>query len=95
MILEFRNPVTITSLEKLKFEVGKSLNNQDLMFQSEMLASKSSSGSYRYLTHTTDKAMMKERRYEVQELLVAEYETDGSMKFITGEDLELGIVHKN
>ncbi len=30
-------------------------------------------------------------RYEVQ-ALVAEYETDGSMKFITGEDLELGIV---
>lgn len=91
MILEFRNPVTITSLEKFKFEAGKSLNNQDLMFQSRNVeASKSSSGSYRYLTHTTDKAMMERKtRYEVQELLVAEYETDGSMKFITGEDLEL------
>ncbi len=28
-------------------------------------------------------------------LLVAEYETDGSMKFITGEDLELCIVTKS
>ena len=91
MVLEFRNPVTITSLEKFKFEAGKSLNNQDLMFQSRNVeASKSSSGSYRYLTHTTDKAMMERKtRYEVQELIVAEYETDGSMKFITGEDLEL------
>ena len=91
MILEFRNPVTITSLEKFKFEAGKSLNNQDLMFQSRNVeASKSSSGSYRYLTHTTDKAMIERKtRYEVQELIVAEYETDGSMKFITGEDLEL------
>lgn len=91
MILEFRNPVTITSLEKFKFEAGKSLNNQDLMFQSRNVeASKSSSGSYRYLTHTTDKAMMERKtRYEVQELIVAEYETDGSMKFITGEELEL------
>ncbi len=34
MILEFRNPVTITSLEKIKFEVENLLNNQDLMFQS-------------------------------------------------------------
>ncbi len=33
--------------------------------------------------------MERKTRYEVQELLVAEYETDGSMKFITGEDLEL------
>ncbi len=36
------------------------------------------------------KAMM-ERRQKIQKykkLLVAEYETDGSMKFITGEDLE-------
>ena len=42
------------------------------------------------MTHTTDKAMMERKtRYEVQELLVAEYETDGSMKFITGEALEL------
>ncbi len=32
--------------------------------------------------------MERKTRYEVQELLVAEYETDGSMKF-TGEDLEL------
>ncbi len=36
---------------------------------------------------------MRKTRYEVQELLVAEYETDG-MKFITGEDLELGIRQK-
>ncbi len=33
--------------------------------------------------------MERKTRYEVQELLVAEYETDGSMKFITGEDLNL------
>ncbi len=39
-------------------------------------------GSYRYLTHTTDKAMIKEKtRYEVQELLVAEYETDGKENY--------------
>ncbi len=74
----------IISLEKSKFEVGKSLNNQDLMFQSRNVeASKSSSGKVRYLTHTTDKAMMERKtRYEVQALFVAEYETDGSMKFI-------------
>lgn len=91
MILEFRNPVTITSLEKFKFPVGKSLNNQDLMFQSRNVeASKSASGSYRYLTHTTDKAMMERKtRYEVQELLVAEYGTDGSIEFLNGEQLEI------
>ncbi len=34
--------------------------------------------------------MERKTRYaSTQELLVAEYETDGSMKFITGEDLEL------
>ncbi len=38
--------------------------------------------SYRYLTHTTDKAMMERKtRYEVQELFVAEYTTE----FITGD----------
>ncbi len=46
--------------------------------------SKSSSGSYRYLNTMTDKAMMeRETRYEVQELLVVEYDTDGSIEFIT------------
>lgn len=91
MVIEFRNPVTITSLEKFKFPVGKSLNNQDLMFQSRNVeASKSASGSYRYLTHTTDKAMMERKtRYEVQELLVAEYGTDGSIEFLNGEQLEI------
>ncbi len=60
------------------------MNNQDLMFQSRNVEGKSPSGSYRYLTHTTDKANDgKKDTYEVQELLVAEYETDGSMKFIT------------
>ncbi len=40
--------------------------------------------------------MERKTRCEVQELLVAEYETDGSMKFITGEDLEnFGIVTKS
>ncbi len=34
MVLEFRNPLSITSLENLSSLVGKSLNNQDLMFQS-------------------------------------------------------------
>ncbi len=36
MVLEFRNPLSITSLEKFKFPVGKSLNNQ-IVFQSRML----------------------------------------------------------
>lgn len=91
MILEFRNPVTITALEKLKFPVGQSLNNQEMMFQSRNVeVSRSESGSYRYLTHTTDKAMMERKtRYEVQELLVAEYGTDGSIEWKTGEDLEI------
>lgn len=91
MVLEFRNPLSIRSLEKFKFPVGKSLNNQDLMFQSRNVeVSKSSSGSYRYLTHTTDKAMMERKtRYEVQELFVVEYDTDGSIEFITGEQLEI------
>ncbi len=47
-ILEFRNPVTITSLEKFKFEAGKSLNNQDLMFQSCKCWKANHRGSYRY-----------------------------------------------
>ncbi len=69
MICNLGNPVTITSLEKFKFGSWKSLNNQDLMFQSRNVeASKSSSGSYRYLTHTTDKKMERKTRYEVQEL---------------------------
>ncbi len=52
--------------------------------------------SYRYLSHTTDKAMMERKtRYEVQELFVAEYNGDGGMKFITGEDLNFGIVTKS
>jgi hypothetical protein len=91
IILEFRNPVTITALEKLKFPVGQSLNNQEMMFQSRNVeVSRSESGSYRYLTHTTDKAMMERKtRYEVQELLVAEYGTDGSIEWKTGEDLEI------
>ncbi len=77
MILEFGKSQTITSLEKFKFE-GKSLNNQDLMSSLEMLKQVNHHGSYRYLTHTTDKAMMERKtRHEVQELLVAEYETDG------------------
>ncbi len=42
------------------------------MFQSRNVeVSKSSSGSYRYLTHTTDQAMMERKdEYEVQELFV-------------------------
>ncbi len=55
MVLEFRNPLSITFLEKFKFLAGKSSNIQDLMFVSRNVeVSKSSSGSYRYLTHTTD-----------------------------------------
>ncbi len=61
------------------------------MFQSRNVETVNhQSGSYRYLAHTTDRAMMERKtRLKVQELLVAEYEADGSMKFITGEDLEL------
>ncbi len=33
--------------------------------------------------------MMEKNRYSTEVALVAEYETDGGMKFITGEDLEL------
>ncbi len=44
--LNLGNPLSITSLEKFKFCAGKSLNNQDLMFQSRNVeVSKSSSGS--------------------------------------------------
>ncbi len=73
MVLEFRNPLSITSLEKFKFQ-GKSLNNQEFSEQSRNVeeASKSSSGSYRYLTHTTQiKAMMerKKTRYEFKNCL--------------------------
>ncbi len=48
-------------------------------------------GSYRYLKHTTDKQGNDGRktRYEVQELLVAEYETDGSMNLLLAKILEL------
>lgn len=91
MVIEFRNPVTVATLEKFKLPVGESLNGQELMFQSRNVeASRSISGSYRYLTHTTDKAMMERKtRYEVKELIVAEYGTDGKIEWITGEQLEL------
>ncbi len=58
-----------------------------------MLASKSSSAVIVILT-TYDRqgTMERKTRYEVQELLVAEYETDGSMKFITAQNF--GIVTK-
>ncbi len=81
--------MTITSL---KFKFGWKIFEQSRFdVQSRNIeTSKSSSGSYRYLTLRQTKAMMERKtRYEVQKLLVAEYETDGSMKFITGEDLEL------
>ncbi len=49
---EFRNPLSITSFENL-LPVGKSLNNQDLMFQSRNVeVSKSSSGVIVISTHT-------------------------------------------
>ncbi len=78
--------MTITSPEKFKFEAGKSLNNQDLMFQSRNVeASKSSSGSYRYLTHTTDKAMMEKERQDTKykELLVCNVCSDGSNEVLS------------
>ncbi len=39
---------------------------------------------YRYLTHTTNKANNdgKKERQDTVQLLVAEYETDGSMKLL-------------
>ncbi len=41
-------------------------------------------------THTTDKAMMERKtRHEVQESFVVEHDTDGSIEFITGEQLEI------
>ncbi len=62
MVLEFRNPLSLISLEnwfpsreiikQSRFNV--SVRNVEI--------SKSSSGSYRYLTHTTDKAMINERQ---------------------------------
>ncbi len=64
-----RNPVTITSLEKFKFEVGKSLNNQDFDVPVRNVeASKSSSGSYRQFdTYDRAKAMMERKtRYEAR-----------------------------
>ncbi len=33
--------------------------------------------------------MERKTRYEVQELPVVEYDTDGSIEFITGEQLEI------
>ncbi len=63
------------------------------MFQSrnvETEVNHQKSGSYRYLTHTTGKKAMMEEKDKIRQstkFSIAEYETDGSMKFITGEDL--------
>ncbi len=51
--------------------------------------------AYRYLTHMTDKAMMERKtRYEVQEMLVAEHETDGSMEICYWRRFRTCIVDK-
>ncbi len=76
MVLEFRNPLSITSLENLSSCV---LNKSGISGQAKLRnveVSKSSSGVYRYLTHTTDGGAMMERktRYEAQELFAVEYE---------------------
>ncbi len=73
--------LSIISWEKLSSS-REIIKQSNLMFQSPRCWGKwkSSSGSYRYLTHTTDKAMMerKTRNYEVQKLFIVEYDTDGS-----------------
>ncbi len=61
------------------------MNNQDLMFQSRNVEARIIKWQLSLFdTYDRQGAMMERKtRYEVQELLVAEYETDGSMKFIT------------
>ncbi len=62
MILEFRIPQS-HFLRRSKFEAGKSLNNQDLMFQSlKCLKQANHHGSYRYLTHIRQGSDKKERQ---------------------------------
>ncbi len=96
MILNLRNPVTIISLKNSKFENWKIFEQSRFDVPvSKSWASKSSSGSYRYLTvirrRQGNDGKERARRYEVQIAFVAEYETLEWQygKFITGEDLEL------
>ncbi len=75
---------------KFKFEAGNFEQSRFRNVQSRNVeTSKSSSGSYRYLTHTTtDKAMMEKKdKIQYKELLVAEYETDGQYKNLTKLEL--------
>ncbi len=91
MILEFRNPWQshLLKIQSLKLEnlwtikiwcssLKKCWNSKSSKWQLSLFDTYDEQGNDGRKT-----------RYEVQELLVAEYETDGSMKFITGEDLEL------
>ncbi len=93
MILEFVDPVTPLPLRNSKFEVGKyPLNNQDLMFQSRKCWYKvNHQVAVIVISDTyTDKAMDgKKDKIRSKRFACRNYETDGSMKFITGEDLEL------
>ncbi len=62
MVLEFKKSI-INYLENLSSPVGKSLNNQDLMFQSRNVeVSNHQVVVIVILTHTTDKAMMERRQ---------------------------------
>ncbi len=61
MILESRNPVTITLLEKFKqLKIFEQSRFDVPVWNVE--ASKSSSGSYRYLTHNDRQGRWKERQ---------------------------------
>ncbi len=52
--------------------------------------------SYALFDRTTDKAIMEKKRQDTKyRIAVAEHETNGSMKFITGEDLQTLVSWKN
>ncbi len=74
---------------EIQVSVGKFFEQSRLDVCLEMLAKVNHQVAVIVIWHIRQTRAMMERktRYEVQELLVAEHETDGSTKFITGEDL--------
>ncbi len=62
MVLEFRNPLSITSLEKFAPSRREIIKQSRFNVSSLRNVEANHHGSYRYLTHTTDKARWNERQ---------------------------------
>ncbi len=89
MILEFRNPVTITSLRNSSLKLENLWTIKIWCSSLEMLENHQVAVIVIWHIRQTRQWWKEKTRYEVQELLVAEYETDGKKEIYYQEDLEL------